>query len=52
MSSCPGILTRYYSQDESSEEFIGKWMEARGIRDQIVLSTKVRAYHRDQGGPE
>ncbi|KAH9919796.1 Aldo/keto reductase [Epithele typhae] len=27
-------------QDESSEEFIGEWMEARGIRDQIVLATK------------
>lgn len=30
------------SQDESSEEFIGEWMETRGIRDQIVLATKVR----------
>ena len=29
-------------QDESSEEFIGEWMEKRGIRDQIVLATKVR----------
>lgn len=28
-------------QDESSEEFIGEWMESRGIRDQIVLATKV-----------
>ena len=28
-------------QDESSEEFIGEWMEQRGIRDQIVLATKV-----------
>ncbi|KAM5545954.1 hypothetical protein V8D89_000080 [Ganoderma adspersum] len=27
-------------QDESSEEFIGEWMEKRGIRDQIVLATK------------
>ncbi|KAI0074921.1 aryl-alcohol dehydrogenase [Panus rudis PR-1116 ss-1] len=27
-------------QDESSEEFIGEWMEERGIRDQIVLATK------------
>lgn len=32
----------FYSQDESSEEFIGEWMETRGIRDQIVLATKVR----------
>ena len=29
-------------QDESSEEFIGEWMEQRGIRDQIVVATKVR----------
>ncbi|OJT14264.1 Aryl-alcohol dehydrogenase [NADP(+)] [Trametes pubescens] len=27
-------------QDESSEEFIGEWMEARGIRDQMVIATK------------
>ncbi|KAJ3926920.1 MAG: NADP-dependent oxidoreductase domain-containing protein [Lentinula lateritia] len=27
-------------QDESSEQFIGEWMEQRGIRDQIVLATK------------
>ena len=30
-------------QDESSEELLGEWMEKRGIRDQIVLATKVRA---------
>ena len=29
-------------QDESSEEFIGEWMEQRGIRDQMVIATKVR----------
>lgn len=29
------------SQDESSEEFIGEWMEKRGVRKQIVLATKV-----------
>ena len=29
-------------QDESSEMFIGEWMETRGIRDQIVIATKVR----------
>ena len=28
-------------QDESSEEFIGEWMEKRGIRDQIAIATKV-----------
>ncbi|KAJ3893083.1 NADP-dependent oxidoreductase domain-containing protein [Lentinula edodes] len=27
-------------QDESSEQFLGEWMEKRGIRDQIVLATK------------
>ncbi|KAI0789617.1 aryl-alcohol dehydrogenase [Abortiporus biennis] len=27
-------------QDETSEQFIGEWMEERGIRDQIVLATK------------
>ena len=30
-----------YSQDGTSEEFIGEWAEARGIRDQLVLATKV-----------
>lgn len=30
-------------QDESSEEFIGEWMEARGTRNQMVIATsKVR----------
>lgn len=28
-------------QDETSEEFLGEWMETRGIRDQIVIATKV-----------
>ncbi|KIK71472.1 hypothetical protein GYMLUDRAFT_211759 [Collybiopsis luxurians FD-317 M1] len=27
-------------QHESSEEFIGEWMEKRGIRDEIVVATK------------
>ncbi|OCH91298.1 Aldo/keto reductase [Obba rivulosa] len=27
-------------QDETSEQFIGEWMEMRGIRDQIVIATK------------
>ncbi|KIY71678.1 Aldo/keto reductase [Cylindrobasidium torrendii FP15055 ss-10] len=27
-------------QDGTSEEFIGEWMESRGIRDQVVLATK------------
>ena len=28
-------------QDESSEGCIGEWMEVRGVRDQIVVATKV-----------
>ena len=28
-------------QDESSEKFLGEWMEKRGIRDQMVIATKV-----------
>ncbi|KAI0372440.1 Aldo/keto reductase [Pilatotrama ljubarskyi] len=27
-------------QDESSEEFLGEWMEVRGIRDQMIIATK------------
>ncbi|RPD61728.1 Aldo/keto reductase [Lentinus tigrinus ALCF2SS1-7] len=27
-------------QDETSEQFIGEWMEQRGIRDQMVIATK------------
>ncbi|OBZ68835.1 Aryl-alcohol dehydrogenase [NADP(+)] [Grifola frondosa] len=27
-------------QDETSEMFIGEWMEKRGIRDQLVIATK------------
>ncbi|KAJ7588244.1 YFL056Cp-like protein [Mycena floridula] len=29
-------------QNGSSEEIIGEWAEKRGIRDQLVISTKVR----------
>ncbi|KII90748.1 hypothetical protein PLICRDRAFT_174119 [Plicaturopsis crispa FD-325 SS-3] len=29
-------------QDETSEKFIGEWAEERGIRDQLVIATKVR----------
>jgi aryl-alcohol dehydrogenase-like predicted oxidoreductase len=32
-----------FSQDGSSEEFIGEWAEKRGIRDQLVIATKVCA---------
>ena len=32
---------RFRSQDGSSEMFIGEWMEVRGIREQIVVATKV-----------
>lgn len=30
-----------YSQDETSEMFIGEWAEKRGIRDQVFIATKV-----------
>ncbi|CAL1709973.1 unnamed protein product [Somion occarium] len=30
-------------QNGSSEEFIGEWMEARGIRDQMIVATKFSA---------
>ena len=32
-------------QNGSSEEFLGEWMEARGVRDQMVIATKVRRSH-------
>ena len=32
------------SQDETSEMFIGEWAEKRGIRDQLVIATKVCKY--------
>ncbi|OBZ68876.1 Aryl-alcohol dehydrogenase [NADP(+)] [Grifola frondosa] len=31
-------------QDETSEMFIGEWMEKRGIRDQLVIATKKTHY--------
>ena len=31
-----------YSQDGTSEQFIGEWMETRGTRDQMVIATKAR----------
>ena len=34
-------ISTFYSQDESSEKFIGEWAEARGIRDQLFIATKV-----------
>lgn len=39
--ACCLHVSSLYSQDESSEEIIGEWMEQRGIRDQIVVATKV-----------
>ncbi|KAF9803786.1 hypothetical protein IEO21_09562 [Rhodonia placenta] len=29
-------------QDEMSERFLSEWMAARGVRDQMVVATKVR----------
>ena len=31
----------HFSQDESSEEFLGEWMESRGNRDRMFIATKV-----------
>ena len=37
------MLTRVFinSQDGTSEELIGEWMELRGNLDQMVIATKV-----------
>ena len=35
------MFTSTCSQDGSSERFIGEWAEARGIRDQLIIATKV-----------
>lgn len=35
------IDTANYYQEGSSEAVIGEWMESRGIRDQVVVATKV-----------
>ena len=34
------LIYSQYSQDESSESFIGEWAHERGIRDQLVIATK------------
>ncbi|KAI0668879.1 aryl-alcohol dehydrogenase [Trametes maxima] len=45
------IDTANIYQDETSEEFIGEWMEARGIRDQMVVATKYTSnFKRGSGG--
>ena len=36
------IDTANVYQEETSEAFIGEWMEQRGNRDQMVIATKVR----------
>ncbi|KAI0717762.1 aryl-alcohol dehydrogenase [Cerioporus squamosus] len=36
-------------QDETSEEFIGEWMESRGVRDQMVIATKVIHFQLKRG---
>lgn len=35
------IDTANMYQNEESEMWIGEWMEERGVRDQMVLATKV-----------
>jgi aryl-alcohol dehydrogenase-like predicted oxidoreductase len=34
------LIYSQYSQDESSESFIGEWAHDRDIRDQLVIATK------------
>ncbi|TCD65718.1 hypothetical protein EIP91_002294 [Steccherinum ochraceum] len=38
-------------QDETSEIFIGEWMESRGIRDQMVIATKYTTNYK-RGEPD
>ena len=37
-------LTAFHSQDEVSEMWIGEWMESRGVREQMVIATKVCSF--------
>lgn len=39
-----GLISFFSSQDETSEMFIGEWAEKRGIRDQLVIATKVSLF--------
>ncbi len=38
------LIYTFYSQDETSEEFLGEWAEKRGIRDQLIIATKVSTF--------
>ncbi len=38
------LICTFYRQDETYEEFLGEWAEKRGIRDQLVIATKVRTF--------
>ncbi|TFY78171.1 hypothetical protein EWM64_g5841 [Hericium alpestre] len=33
-------------QDQTSEQFVGEWIELRGVRDQIVLATKYTTFYK------
>ena len=35
------IDTANYYQEGTSESVLGEWMESRGVRDQVVVATKV-----------
>ncbi|KAH8102109.1 aryl-alcohol dehydrogenase [Cristinia sonorae] len=39
-------------QNETSEQFIGEWMEQRGIRNQIFVATKYTSNYKGGEGPE
>lgn len=38
-------------QDEESEQWIGEWLEARGVRDEIVLATKYSSGYKVNSSP-
>ncbi|KAL2280946.1 hypothetical protein FJTKL_12250 [Diaporthe vaccinii] len=45
------IDTANQYQDEESEQWIGEWLEARGVRDEIVLATKYSSGYKVNSSP-
>lgn len=45
---CNTIDTAHVYGGGNSERFIGRWMQARGIRDEIVIITKGAAHYEDR----
>ncbi|KAI0649632.1 aryl-alcohol dehydrogenase [Trametes meyenii] len=40
------VDTANHYQDESSEAFIGEWMQARGVREHMVVATKYSSHYK------